>query len=46
MSLSAELQQAAAQTPTSKRWHECFLKQLSRFYWAIKYGDEDIKTKL
>lgn len=37
-------QQAATQT--SKGWHVCFLKQLSRFYWAIKYSDEDIKTKL
>lgn len=39
-------QQAATQTQTSKGWHVCFLKQLSRFYWAIKYSDEDIKTKL
>lgn len=39
-------QQAATQTQTSKGWHVCFLKQLSRFYWAINYSDEDIKTKL
>lgn len=39
-------QQAATQTQTSKGWHVCFLKQLSSFYWAIKYSDEDIKTKL
>lgn len=40
-------QRAATQTRTSKGWRACvFLKQLSRFYWAIKYGDEDIKAKL